>query len=210
MRQPTFTGHRATDNRVAAAAKKPGFLMKLLVVTSSVAQIERAARKQARYLETKEVRLFEKQKDEEKAKAKAKAKVAKAKAKAAKAKAAKAKAKREEILKVQNSRRATLNLVKPLVKPKAVYTAEDKESLRTKRNRVEKQEKLISKISDKEKLKTEIKKLKSLKRDYKGERQRLNLKYKNVTNWSDEKEFNVITSFKRTVVTLKINGKVSA
>lgn len=210
LRKPPFTGHKPTDNRVAAAARKPGFLMKLLVKPSSVAQIERAARKQARYLETKEVRLFEKQKDQERQAARQAsraAKAAKAKAKAeAKAKA-KAKAKK---LQIQNSRRATLNLVKPLVKPKAVYTSEDKESLKIKRNRVEKQEKLISKIKDEELLKRELHKLKSLKKEYKGERQRLNLKYRNVTNWSDENEFNVITSFKRTVVTLKISGKVSA
>lgn len=214
LRKPPFTGHKPTDNRVAAAARKPGFLMKLLVKPSSVAQIERAARKQARYLETKEVRLFEKQKDQERQAARqayraAKAAKAKAKAKAKAEAKAKAKAKAKK-LQIQNSRRATLNLVKPLVKPKAVYTSEDKESLKIKRNRVEKQEKLISKIKDEELLKRELHKLKSLKKDYKGERQRLNLKYRNVTNWSDENEFNVITSFKRTVVTLKISGKVSA
>lgn len=213
LRQPTFTGHKATDNRVAAAARKPGFLMKLLVKPSSVAQIERAARKQARYLETKEVRLFEKQKDQERQAARQAAKAAKAAKAKAKAAKAKAKAKAKKKLQVQNSRRATLNLVKPLVKPKAIYTAEEKAVLGTKRNRVQKQEALISKMSDKEKeelLKGAKIKLHTLKKDYKAERQRLNVKYRNVTAWGDEHEFNVITSFKRTVVTLKINGKVSA
>jgi len=213
LRQPTFTGHKATDNRVAAAAKKPGFLMKLLVKPSSVAQIERAARKQARYLETKEVRLFEKQKDQERQASRQAAKAAKAAKAKAKAKAAKAAAKAAKAKpKAANSRRATLNLVKPLVKPKAIYTAEEKAVLATKRNRVQKQELLISKMSDeqKQKIKREVVKLHSLRKEYKAERQRLNLLYRNVTAWSDEHEFNVITSFKRTIVTLKINGKVSA
>jgi len=208
LRQPIFTGHKATDNRVAAAARKPGFLLKLLVKPSSVAQIERAARKQARYLETKEVRLFEKQKDQERQAARQAAKAAKAAKAKAKAKAAKAKAKaKAKAAKVE----AKANLIKPLVKPKAIYTAKEKAVLATKRNRVEKQELLISKMSDKDKeLKGAKIKLHSLKKEYKAERQRLNLLYRNVTSWGDEHEFNVITSFKRTIVTLKINGKVSA